>query len=184
MRLEPRSGLSVEVVNGDHVASGGLCRGMPLRNDGEHFKVDGLTIPLGGFDIVLGIQWLRTLDPILWDFDNLRMTFWREGHRIQWRGMATPRTAACMATCAIDKLLDTLLQEFDGLFAELVGLTPEHTLDHWIHLLSGSAPVAVRLYRYLHLQKDELEHQCSAMLQKGTIRSNSLAFSSPVLVKK
>lgn len=28
---------------------------------------------LGGYDIVLGVQWLRTLGPVLWDFDKVQM---------------------------------------------------------------------------------------------------------------
>lgn len=32
-------------------------------------------IPLGSCEVVLGVQWLRTLGPILWDFDKLYMQF-------------------------------------------------------------------------------------------------------------
>lgn len=75
LMLEPHPGLHNEVANSHQVVSGGLCRGLPLYITGKRFQVDGLTIPLGGFDIVLGILWLRTLGPILWDFDHLHMTF-------------------------------------------------------------------------------------------------------------
>jgi len=44
--------------------------------------------------------------------------------------------------------------------------------------------VAVCLYCYPATHKDELERQCTAMLQQGLIRRSSSAFSSPVLVKK
>jgi hypothetical protein len=45
-------------------------------------------------------------------------------------------------------------------------------------------PVAVRPYRYPALHKDELERQCTAMLDQGLIRRSSSAFSSPVLLVK
>jgi hypothetical protein len=32
-------------------------------------------LTLGGCDIVLGVQWLSTLGPILWDFVKLHMEF-------------------------------------------------------------------------------------------------------------
>ena len=36
---------------------------------------DFMVIPLGGHDIVLGVQWLSTLGPITWDFWKLEMVF-------------------------------------------------------------------------------------------------------------
>jgi len=53
--------------------------------------------------------------------------------------------------------LDHLLQQHDDLFDEPQGLPPAQVYDHRIHLLPGTAPVAVRPYRYPQLQKDELE---------------------------
>jgi hypothetical protein len=44
--------------------------------------------------------------------------------------------------------------------------------------------VAVRPYRYAHLQKEELEHQCAVMLTQGVIRPSSSAFSALVLLVK
>ena len=70
------------------------------------------------------------------------------------------------------------------MFATPAGLPLGRPDDHWIHLLPNSAPVAVRLYRYPQLQKDELEAQCATMLEQGIIRPSKLAFSAPVLVVK
>jgi hypothetical protein len=39
------------------------------------FRTDLFILPLAGCDVVLGIQWLRTLGPILWDFTKLQMEF-------------------------------------------------------------------------------------------------------------
>jgi len=84
---DPRPGLSVGVANGDRVASSGLCKAVRLVIDKEEFTVDLFVIPLGGFGIVLGCDWLRSLGPILWDFTNLTMVFWRHDHRVLWRGV-------------------------------------------------------------------------------------------------
>jgi hypothetical protein len=54
-------------------------------------------------------------------------------------------------------MLDVLLEQQGAIFSEPTGLPPPRPYDHWIHLLPGAEPVAVRPYRYPQLQKDELE---------------------------
>lgn len=54
-------------------------------------------------------------------------------------------------------LLDTLLQQLQDVFLKLRELPLARPYDHRIHLLPGTAPVAIRPYRYPQLQKDELE---------------------------
>jgi len=43
-------------------------------------------------------------------------------------------------------------------------MPPTRELEHRIRLKPGSGAVAVRSYRYAHLQKDELEKQCADLL--------------------
>ncbi|XP_068639376.1 uncharacterized protein [Aristolochia californica] len=50
--------------------------------------------------------------------------------------------------------------------------------------IDGSDVVDVRSYRYPHLQKDEIERQCQAMLQQGLIRNSRSPFFSPILLMK
>lgn len=42
-------------------------------------------LTLGGCDIILGVQWLRTLAPILWNFPRLQMesTVWGKSRKLQ-----------------------------------------------------------------------------------------------------
>jgi len=177
---DPRPGLSIGVANGDRVSSSGLCKAARLVIDKE-FTVDLFVIPLGGFGIVLGCGWLRSLGPILWDFTNLTMVFWRHDHRVLWRGVRNQLSPRVQATTAHD-FLTALFDEFADLFAEPKGLPPSRTFDHRIHLLPGTSPVAVRPYRYAQLLKDEIEAQCKAMLAQGIIRQSTSAVSSPVLL--
>uniref|UniRef100_A0A0A8Z649 Uncharacterized protein n=1 Tax=Arundo donax TaxID=35708 RepID=A0A0A8Z649_ARUDO len=48
----------------------------------EHFVIDFYVLPLDGYDVVLGVQWLRELRSIVWDFDLLSMAFWRDSHAV------------------------------------------------------------------------------------------------------
>jgi hypothetical protein len=56
------------------VASVGVCHNVQFFNDVEAFDMDFFVIPLVGYEMVLRVQWLRTLGPILWDFTHARMS--------------------------------------------------------------------------------------------------------------
>ncbi|GKD40197.1 reverse transcriptase, partial [Tanacetum coccineum] len=48
---------------------------------GYQFKTDVMLLPLGGGEMVLGIQWLSTLGNIQWNFHELVMKFMYEGQK-------------------------------------------------------------------------------------------------------
>jgi hypothetical protein len=69
------------------------------------------------YDFILGVDFLSTLGPILWDLDVLSLIFWREGgRRVQWTGIggsgaATPQLQLMAATLdEAHPLLADLLQ--------------------------------------------------------------------------
>lgn len=113
--MQLRHGLQVTVANGEHVQSIGQGRAMLLEVNDEVFAINCYTIPLEEFDLVVGIQWLETLCPILWDFANKMMSFWRGDHRITWHGMGAwpiaPHSFAC-----IGDLMEELQDEFSAVF--------------------------------------------------------------------
>lgn len=55
------------------VVSKGCYAQVPIKIQNYKAILDFYVIPLGGCDTVLGVQWLRTLGPVLWDFDKLYM---------------------------------------------------------------------------------------------------------------
>jgi hypothetical protein len=77
----------VTAANGDRLRCHGLAQHVPLTIGDEHFTIMCAGINLGCFDFILGMDFLRTLGPILWDFDTLTMTFSRQGHRVRWEGL-------------------------------------------------------------------------------------------------
>ncbi|KAK1644564.1 hypothetical protein QYE76_062369 [Lolium multiflorum] len=189
LALQPTGGdnLRVTVANGDRLHCHGVAQHVPLTIGDEHFVITCAGIDLGCFDFILGVDFLRTLGPILWDFDALTMTFWRQGRHIRWEGLGgtSPAPQLQLVSGADDAehpLLTHLLQQHGAIFEEPQGLPPPRACDHRIHLLPGSAPVAVRPYRYPQLQKDELERQCALMLAAGIIRISTSPFSAPVLL--
>jgi hypothetical protein len=180
---------SVTVANRDCLACQGVARQVPVLIGDEPFSIDCVGINLGCYDFILGVDFLSTLGPILWDLDVLSLIFWREGgRRVQWTGIggsgaATPQLQLMAA--ALDEahpLLADLLQQHSDIFDEPQGLPPVRPCDHRVHLLPDTAPVAMRPYRYPQLQKDELKRQVAVMLAQGIIRILTSSFSAPVLL--
>jgi hypothetical protein len=76
----------VVVANGEKLSSKGMCKGVLIILQGAAIKVDFYLLPLGGYEVVLGAQWLCLLGPILWDLSQLIMKFALRGRQMELRG--------------------------------------------------------------------------------------------------
>jgi hypothetical protein len=143
----------------------------------HHFSVDLFVLPLSGADIVLGVQWLKTLGPILTDYEHLTMQFMKDGLLVQLIGEPKPsplesslhQLRRLVATNSLDhsyhvQLLSLtpnqnqsqihhpeiphLLDQYKHLFEQPTTLPPPRLIDHHIPLTDGADLVNVRPYRY------------------------------------
>jgi len=106
-----RARLSVMVANGDRLHSPGVCLTTDVFINDLRFSIDCFTLDLGGFDLVLGVHWLPTLGPIVWDFAALAMSFWYNGRSHHWTGLGCKGLAA--RTVADPRaVLEQLLQSY------------------------------------------------------------------------
>jgi hypothetical protein len=158
LALQPTGGdnLRVTVANGDRLRCHGLAQHVRLTIGDEHFTIMCAGIDLGCFDFILGVDFLWTLGPILWDFDTLMMTFSCQGRRVRWEGLGGAAPAPQLQLTMADNeaehpLLTQLLQQHGDLFAEPQGLPPVREYNHRIHLPPGTDPIAVQPYRYPQL---------------------------------
>ena len=117
-------------------------------------------------------------------FSDEEEVFTTPGFAISRIAHAPKQSIWALAQVPTSDLLDNIINKFSMVFSKPVGLPPQRECDHRIRLLQGSNPVAVCLYRYPHLLKDEIERQCTEMLRNGVIRLSSSPFSSPVLLVK
>ena len=63
------------MADGNQLVSSAVCKNFTSTMGGEEFQADVMLVPLGSCEMILGVQWLSTLGPILWDFDKLKMEF-------------------------------------------------------------------------------------------------------------
>ena len=71
--------MQVFVVSGHKLNSTAISKGFTWTLHGEAYQVDMVVVPLGSCEMILGVPWLTTLGPILWDFEKLRMEFTYKG---------------------------------------------------------------------------------------------------------
>jgi hypothetical protein len=184
LNVTHRPGLSVKVANRERLQSYDICRATTVHIQAEQLVMDCYTLPLKGFDVILGVQWLISLGPIVWDFAALSVTFLHNGHSVRLHGCGGSPSMLCSISQQ-DDLLASLLNVYANIFEEPHGLPPQCRHDHCIHLLPRTSLVVMRLYHYWQLLKDEVEWQCTDILMQGTIQPSTLPFSSPMLsVKK
>jgi len=67
--------LSVTIANGNKMYSNSRCVEFCWKMQGHEFMADLQILKLGGCDIVLGVDWRRTISPIIFDFYKLEVTF-------------------------------------------------------------------------------------------------------------
>ncbi|XP_076935565.1 uncharacterized protein LOC143602280 [Bidens hawaiensis] len=81
--------------------------------------------------------------------------------------------------------INTLLENYDHVFALPTSLPPKRSCDHQIILKEGISVIAQKPYRYPAVQKDIIEKMTQELLDMGIARESTSPFASPVvLVKK
>ena len=86
IKLQPVNSFTVTVANGDKLRVQQCCSGLCWEAQGLQQSIDFFVLSLRGCDVVLGIQWLISLGPILWNFKALTMQFQWGGQTIIWKG--------------------------------------------------------------------------------------------------
>jgi hypothetical protein len=184
---------NVLVGNGEQLGCTSMCPKVSLFMGSHEFLVDLYILPLSGAELVLGVQWLKTLGPIVTDYEQLTMSFSKNGTTIKLSGATKPgpqesnlhQLQRLVHTDSIDTCLHLqlitpephpitpssdpphithLLEQFESLFRAPTSLPPNRPVDHKITLPPNSNPVNVRPYRYPHFQKHEIELQIKDML--------------------
>jgi len=77
--LYPAPECQVMVVNGGTINFYGKCHNINLTMGEYSLNSPMLSIPMGGVDIVLGIQWLQSLGTIDFNFKELFLNFFWQG---------------------------------------------------------------------------------------------------------
>ena len=75
------------IANGGTINCSGKCHNIKLSMGEYVLTSPMLSIPMGGANVVLGVQWLQSLGTIAFNFQELFIKFSTEGKEVELRGI-------------------------------------------------------------------------------------------------
>ncbi|KAL1225384.1 hypothetical protein V5N11_009039 [Cardamine amara subsp. amara] len=184
LHMTKLQGCDIMLGTGISVQGAGVYQKVCFKMANLEFVTDFISLELGGVDVILGVQWLRTLGQCQMNWETHELSFLYDGQWVTLRGdQSLDRTHVSLKSMApevvvqskgyevqlcnvseqkgtemiIHVQIQAVLQKFPHVFAEPSGLPPMRGREHAIHLLPASGPISVRPYRYPHAHKEEME---------------------------
>ena len=180
LTINPEISFSVTIAGDDRLKSEGICKAVCFKCQGLEIVTDFHVLPIGGCQMVLGVDWLQTLDEVTVNFKKRRVKITKNDNYWELQGVH-PNDMEVVSARVMDKTLyqstkgwvlyvcqetDTpplgecslqlqdLCREYEMLFEEVLGLPPKRGYDHQITLIPGTEPVNLRPYRHPWEQKN------------------------------
>lgn len=202
--------VSVRLANNQELQCDKMVPNLSWWIQGETFHTPMRVLPLGAYDAILGVDWLKCHGPIKGDWVQKTLKVTNMGKRVLLQGVQAidkptvhelpveqllkwnkgndvwalvviqPRTEAVPSSTPA--AVQAVLDQFAEVFAEPTTLPPSRPYDHAIALKSDATPFNARPYRYSPEHKTEIERQVRSMLKAGIICPSMSPFASPVLL--
>ncbi|XP_062100529.1 uncharacterized protein LOC133806444 [Humulus lupulus] len=191
-------------LGGDN-AQVGSCHGVL---DGHNLLGSLMVLPMGQFDVILGMDWLSKYQVIV-DFSRKRVTlltpsgdfiiYWASMKAVRHNpilkaGFGGKRNLECYGSLfaikdesrPLDKFpWISVVSGFPDVFPEdLQGLPPDREIEFCIDLIPGTQPVSTTPYRMAPAELAELKKPLGELMDKGYIRNSTSPWGAPVLFAK
>nr|GEU36401.1 putative reverse transcriptase domain-containing protein [Tanacetum cinerariifolium] len=158
----------VELADGKIVGIDTIMRGCTLNFLGHPFNIDLMPVELGGFDVIIDMDWLRRCHAVIvCDEKLVRIPYEEDGSE--------------------GKQLEDVpvIRDYLKVFPkDLSGLPPARPVEFQIELIPGATPVARAPYRLAPSEMKQLSKQLQELSEKGFIRPSSSTWGAPVLFVK
>lgn len=79
--------MRVSIASGNQLVSHYKCDDISWEMQEVHFATQQRTLQLGSYDAVLGVDWLGSLGPILFDYQQLQLQYEKQGKTITLKGI-------------------------------------------------------------------------------------------------
>nr|GEW37340.1 putative reverse transcriptase domain-containing protein [Tanacetum cinerariifolium] len=173
----------IELADGKIIGVNTILRGCTLEFLNHPFNIDLMPVPLGSFDVIIGMDWLREYHAVIvCDEKIVRVSFINKTLIFQWK-----RNDQEAEDKLEGKQLEdvSIVRDFHEVFPEdLPGIPPARQVEFQIDLVPGAAPVARAPYQLAPFEMKELADQLQELFDKGFIRPSSSPWGALVLFVK
>jgi len=188
--------LMVSIPASGQISTNLACVGCLMEVEVKRFKVNLVSLPLEGLEVILGMDWLSTNHVVL-DCGRRKIVFPEtEGIELMTSGEAVKEMkqgSICFVIVAQEKKMSTeeqinrisVVDEYVDVFPnEILELPPSQDIDFSIDLITGAGPVSATPYKMAPVKLAELKKHIEDLLEKKFIRPNASPWGAPVLLVK
>lgn len=211
-KVTPPTPITVKIADGGALQCTGFVPKCGWKTQGHKFETGLRVLPLGCYDMVVGMDWLQQCGLMWVDWTEKILQFKHKESQISLVGVqsqlhslqhisldqlcsleasnavahivALKISPSGVTVSDIPEEIQQVLDQFQAVIEEPTKLPPHRAWDHSIPLLPGVKPVNIRPYRYTLEPKMEIEAQVKKMLKAGLIVESQSPFSSPILLVK
>ncbi|XP_074293333.1 uncharacterized protein LOC141620329 [Silene latifolia] len=196
------------VVTGDSIPCSRVYRDVSVKIGEAIFLTNLIEFPLGGFEVILGMDWLGKYKAFI-DCHQKKVTLsGPEGIEVSYKGFVVKPKIKLISTVTLKSCLrkggqlilchvrDTrgevpgaasipIMQDFQDVFPDdIPGLPPQRDIDFGVDLKPGAVPISKAPYRMGPKELEELKKQLEELLDKGYVRPSVSPRGSLVLFVK
>ncbi|GJX18144.1 putative reverse transcriptase domain-containing protein [Tanacetum coccineum] len=163
---------NVELADGKSLTTNTILRGCTLNLQNHLFDIDLLSIELGSFDVIVGMDWMaeHRAEVVCYEkyirvpYRNDMLIIQGERSRIK----SESRLEEEKTKISERRIEDVpVVKDFSEVFPEdLPGLPPTHQVEFHIELILGAAPVVRAPYRLAPAEMKELAEQLKELSDK------------------
>ncbi|GKC40436.1 putative reverse transcriptase domain-containing protein [Tanacetum coccineum] len=168
---------NIEMADRNLVSTNTVIQGATLTLLNQPFEIDLMSIKLGSFNVVIGMDWLSKYHArIICDEKVVHIPI--DGETLIIRVMEKKSD---------EKRLEDIpvVREFSKVFPEdLPGLPPVRQVEFQIDLIPGAALIARAPYRLAPSEMQELSDQLQELTDRGFIQPSTSTWGAPILFVK
>ncbi|GKE23108.1 putative reverse transcriptase domain-containing protein, partial [Tanacetum coccineum] len=172
----------VELADGKIIGVNTIIRGCTLNFMNHPFNIDLMPVPLGSFDVIIGMDWLTKYHGVIICDEKIH-EYLSNGCDVFLAHITTKEAKDKSEGKRLEGV--PIVRDFPNFFPEdLSGIPPARQVKFQIDLVPGAAPVARAPYRLAPSKMKELAEQLQELSDKGFIRPSYSSWGAPVLFVK